>query len=140
MAFFWPFFSVILAILLAYFPHFFRVALVMLSGQYDNAKPRAYSDQHDTFSDEKRALLTRLASAHNNQLETLGVYAAGVTAAFFSGSSRTLLNVMSAVYIGARVVYIAVYAMPQVASGYIRSLTFVVCLSSVFVIWGIAAF
>lgn len=136
----WPAFSVILAIVLAYLPHFFKVAVLTKFGKFDNKDPRAHASQQSSLPEDKRALVTRLGGCHNNQIEMLGVYAAGVAANLALKENDTALIVLTAVYVGLRGLYIIVYAAPQVLGGNIRSLAFVACMATVISIWGKAAF
>ncbi|KAI0561517.1 Membrane associated eicosanoid/glutathione metabolism-like protein [Gracilaria domingensis] len=140
MAFSWPAFSVILAGILAYIPHGIRVSLVMKNGRFDNSAPRDHEGQKSSLPEEKREFMLRLLGCHNNQMESLGVYAAGVAANLAFGDSKTLLNVFTALYIVFRVIYLIVYSLPQYAGGYLRTAAFVGCLAMIISIWSNAAF
>ncbi|PXF46037.1 hypothetical protein BWQ96_04212 [Gracilariopsis chorda] len=135
----WPAFSVILAIILAYLPHFMKVTLLTKFGKFDNKDPRAHTSQQSSVPKEKRALVTRLAGCHSNQIEMLGVYAAGVAANLSLKESDTAFIVLTALYVGFRALYIIVYAAPQVLGGNTRSITFVACMATVISIWSKAA-
>lgn len=75
--------------------------LEAMSSSWRNKKLRA-----KTEVDEKTdALVVRLASAHTNQLESLGVYAASIAAASAVGVSPVALGNAAAVYVGARSAY-----------------------------------
>lgn len=137
MGFNFPLFSVIPAILLAYLPHFTRVFILFRSSAYDNKAPRAYG--HSKFERNRQLLLDRLLGAHNNQLELLGAYAAGVAANIAMGKNDNALIVLCSVYIGARILWLIAYVSPQAAGGFIRTAFFAPCLASVMLLWGKAA-
>lgn len=84
---------------------------------------------------EKAALLTRLLGAHQNQLELLGTYAAGIVANVARGKDDWLLVILSGLYIALRCAYVVIYAGPQVMGGYLRTIIFLMIFSLIFVIW-----
>lgn len=135
MTFIFPFFSVTVAVILTYIPHFIRVALGQRRGTYDNANPRdntKVDEQDKEFAD----LQKRLLGAHQNQLESIGVYAAGVVAMVFRrGYTTWSVNYLCAQYLVFRVAYITAYIAPPVAKGYVRTLTFVGCFATIMIIW-----
>lgn len=124
-------FSVPIAAFLAYVPHFAKVAVLRGRSQYDNAKPR------DVPADDE--LITRLGNAHVNQLEMLGVYAAGVAVATAANTPSTIILALSISYVIARFLFVIAYASPQVAGGLLRSFTFMLSMGSNLALWILAA-
>lgn len=119
--------SVPLATLLTYVPHFARVTLQQAQQKYDNTAPRAPLPPS--------GLLHRLNCAHVNQLETLGLFAAGVAASVARGKGESLNDAFAAWYLAARAAYVVAYAAPQVAGGGARSLAFGASLAAIMSIW-----
>lgn len=127
--------SVPIATVLAYLPHVIKGSILSKHGKYDNKKPRA-KPSVDEKTDE---LITRLTGAHNNQLESLGVYAGAIASATAVGVSPVALGNAAAVYIGARSAYVAAYIAPQVGNGAPRSLSFSASFATIMWIWFAAA-
>lgn len=134
MSFSFPLLTVPIAIILVYVPHFMKVLLATRFGKYDNKDPRGTAKINE-LSTEKAALLTRLNSAHQNQLELLGVFAASVAANVARGKDDWQLIVLTALYIALRCAYIVLYAGPQVFDGYLRTFCFMGILVVVQLLW-----
>lgn len=135
MGFNFPLFSVPVAFLLCYIPHGIRVAIAKKANAYDHTNPRYQTEFAEALSAEQAYLQRRLIGAHNNQLETIGVYAAGIVANVTRKSLSWPIHLMAALYIAFRVIYVVVYVSPQVAGGYLRSLAFMGVLGTIFAIW-----
>lgn len=132
-------FSVPVAFFLTYAPHFAKVIVLKGASAYDNRSPRADNDNAKLLPDAKKDLVRRLASAHENQLEMLGVFAAGVAVCFGVGVRSLTLTIVTAIYVGARAAFVAIYAAPPVFDGNLRSLAFAPCLASTLALWFTAA-
>lgn len=139
MAFSFPLLSVPCAFVLAYVPHVMRAALWRRLGIFNNVSPRSVADKLDDLPAGQADLLRRLGGAHNNQLETLGMYAAGVVACVARGRDDWQLIALTASYLAVRVAYIVLYAGPPVAGGYLRSLAFGGVLGIIMLMWVKAA-
>lgn len=131
--------SVPLAAVLAYAPHFARIALVIMYGKLDNSKPR--SDQEETAKMPKhlQEIARRLRMSHLNQLETLGFYAGAVAVAVAARVPPAQLARLTSNYIKCRFAFNLAYAAPQVGKGVLRSLAFIASIISCFIIYGAAA-
>ena len=127
--------SVPIAVALTYLPHVTKVFIMTAHKAYDNRKPRDVESQLKAMPEGKRELVARLSAIHNNQFETLGVFAGGVAAAAAANVNSTVLTTLTAVYIGARSVYIVAYAAPPVLFGLVRALPFVASLGSATGLW-----
>lgn len=131
--------SVPICVGLTYLPHFVRAAICFSSKALDNRRPRDLEGQLKRLDPGKAALVGRLAASHNNQLETIGVYAAGVAAAVATKVPAPQLNKLATVYVTARVAFNIAYAAPQVLGGMPRSLSFMFSMGSCLAIWFAAA-
>lgn len=128
-----PIFSVVIAVILAYVPHVAKVIVLKSIGKYDNRNPRKFNADSSSVPDGKRELATRLLSCHNNQLETLGVYAAAVAinvAVTSADNPPDYFLILTSLYVIFRAIYVVAYASPQIAGGYLRSLAFGGCIAS----------
>lgn len=135
MGFNFPLFTVPIATILCYVPHVARVILAKQANAYDNKDPRN-SDTAGTLSAQQAMLQKRLLGAHQNQLETIALYAAAVVANIARKPQDSwVLNLLTALYITFRAVYIAVYASPPFLGGYLRSIVFAACFSIIFALW-----
>lgn len=132
-------FSVTAAGILAYIPHIMRVILATRAAAWDNGNPREQPSLQEKLTPEQYSLYTRLSAAHSNQLETLGLYAAGIAAAYAAGSSQAFMNSIAGVYVFTRILYVIVYALPPIAGGYLRTAVFFPALASIIVLWTEAA-
>lgn len=84
---------------------------------------------------DELARLKRLEAAHQNGFEALGFYAAGVAAAVSAGVPVAELTTLCQVHVAARAVYVAVYAAPPVAGGFLRSLVWAVGTGATVMLW-----
>lgn len=137
MTFSFSIFSVLIAIILAYIPHIIRVVILRKAHAYDNTHPRISA--FPSLSPARRELVTRLSSAHANQLETLAMYASGILAAHLAMVPTSTINFWAAVFIIARIAYVIAYISPQIADGNFRTLAFVFCLTAICSLWNAAA-
>lgn len=137
MAFNFPLFSVPLAFILCYVPHAIRVVVATKAGLYDNVQPRKIQERLDQADPQTRHLIASASGAHNNQLETIGVYAAGIVANSAVGVARDdwQFITLAIAYLALRVAYIAVYLGPPVLGGYLRSAVFAGVQLVIFLIW-----
>ena len=137
---FFVFFSVPLAALLAYLPHFARVAVLARHKAFDNRNPRDMASKiSDRAPKGDRELASRLSSAHQNQMETLGLYAAGIAVAVATKTDTAVISRYATAYIVSRILYILAYAAPPVLAGRMRGLPFTAALASVLALWFVAA-
>jgi len=78
------------------------IAQSKLTGGYNNELPR---DQHAHLDEYgKRAL-----AAHQNQLESFPLFAAGVLVALFTGTTTAAIDYLAVAYIIARILYLYAY-------------------------------
>lgn len=131
--------SVPLAWGISFLPHIARTVLVSVKGKMDNTNPRDKAGQIASLPKEYQGLAVRLASCHNNQLESLGYYAAGVAVAVAVRVPPETLAKLTGFYIKSRIAYTFAYAMPQVGKGVLRSLTFVGSMTSIGLLYAAAA-
>ena len=124
-----------IALGLAYVPVFVRAAILTKHKKFDNTKPRT-EVKINAKVDE---LVKRCNGAHNNQLETLGPYTAGIAAAVAVGVPGGKLASIAKTYVGSRIVYNAAYIAPQILEGAPRSLAFFGAIGSVIALWVAAA-
>jgi uncharacterized MAPEG superfamily protein len=90
---------VLVAVILAYFP----TALPKVrKGGYDNAAPRESEARYTGFA-------ARAYGAHQNGLEGLPFFGLAVLTADYLGGRADLVDALAMAYIGARVVYVALY-------------------------------
>lgn len=122
-------YSVPIAAGLAYLPYVAKAVILHRNNAYDNKNPRA-SQIADPLKAETSALCTRLGNAHNNQLETLGLYAAGIAAGTAVGVPPTTMTKIARMYVGSRTAYVAAYTAPQYLDGNIRSVTWTASLAA----------
>lgn len=134
MTFNFPIFSAFIATILVYVPHVIRVKIATEAGKYDNKDPRN-NDALQQMTAKDRDLQRRLLGAHQNQIETIGMYVAAIVANIARGNEGWLTNMLAALYIGLRIAYIAAYAGPPIANGYLRSLLFFGCFSVILSLW-----
>ncbi|OAX78722.1 hypothetical protein ACJ72_06967 [Emergomyces africanus] len=106
----WSFHSIAGAYMLGLVPHGYYVLKLASIGQISNVLPR------DHFSSLKGRLpaetwnkLCRAHSAHLNALEGLPLFAAAMVAGNVAKLPASDLNVIAAEYIGARIIYTALY-------------------------------
>lgn len=113
-------------------PHFVKVALT----KQDNAFPAGRPDVSTlALPKETVARAKRLEAAHLNGLEALGWYSAGVAAAVATGVPAAELVTLCQVHVAARAAYTAIYALPPVAGGILRSLAFTTGVVTSAMIW-----
>lgn len=124
---------------LTYLPFAARAAVCFANGALDNRNPRDVDGQLKKLDPSSVALVKRLLASHNNQLETLGVYAAAVAAGVATRVPPSELNKLATVYISARVAFNVAYAAPQILHGLPRSLSFMASMGSCLAIWAAAA-
>lgn len=79
-------------------------AMRRLEGGYDNALPRAQLNQLSGFG-------VRARGAHENSIEAFPVFAAGAIIALWHGGDLQLAETLCAVFIVARIVYVACYLL-----------------------------
>eukprot|EP00177_Eucheuma_denticulatum_P001028 GFKZ01001875.1.p1 GENE.GFKZ01001875.1~~GFKZ01001875.1.p1 ORF type:complete len:146 (-),score=12.59 GFKZ01001875.1:1081-1518(-) len=120
-------------------PFVARAILISVKGKLDNSNPRDRDAQVASLPKEYQGLAVRLASSHTNQLETLGYYAAGVAVAVAVRVPPETLAKLTGFYIKSRIAFTLAYAMPQVAKGALRSLTFVGSMTSIGLLYAAAA-
>lgn len=137
MGFNFPLFSVPIAFFLCYVPHGVRAYVAAKAGVLDNKEPRQMENSLSQLDKSKRDLINRASGAHNNQLETIGVYAAGIVANSAVGvpSDDWQFIALAAAYIAVRVAYIAAYLGPPVLNGYLRSLVFAAVVIIIILVW-----
>jgi len=128
--------SVPIATGLAYVPHFAKVGVLSRAHVFRSTHPREINSTQKKSTDE---LVARLVGCHANQLESLGVYAAGIAAATAVGVPRDTLSNLASAYVASRALYIVAYAAPQVAQGLPRGLTFGASMSVIIFLWAYAA-
>lgn len=78
------------------------IAQSKLSGGYDNELPREQLAQLDDYG--KRA-----SAAHQNQIESFPLFAAGVLVALFTGTTTAAIDFLAITYIVARLLYLYAY-------------------------------
>lgn len=124
-----------IATVVAYAAHFGKVFL--LGSALDNAKPRDLECKDVPKERRERAL--RLQGCHLNMIETLGIYAGGIVAAIVAGVPVTRITIAAAMYIVIRVIYLIVYAAPQVFGGFLRTGVFGLAMAVIMWLWVEAA-
>lgn len=117
--------SVALAWVLSSVPLVARTLIIRFKGSFDNTKPRDRKGQEAGLSPGLQQVAVRLLGAHTNQLETLGFYGAAVAVAVAARVPPETLSKLTGYYIKSRIAYNLAYAIPQVAGGVLRSLTFI---------------
>lgn len=128
--------------LLAFTPHFIKVALISKATRHDNRNASgrvAVQELEGKLGPEKLARVGRLAAAHANGLESLAFFAPGVVAAVASGAPRGVTNAVSATHVGFRLLYNIVYISPPVLNGYLRTLCFLGSTTASWSLWLLAA-
>lgn len=131
--------SVPIATGLAYAPFFARSLLVAARGKLDNTQPRNEEQQIATMPKHLQELALRLKGSHLNQLEMLGLYAGAVAVGVAANVPPPTLQRLTSWYLKCRVAFNLAYAAPQVANGFLRSLSFMASLTSCFLIYAAAA-
>lgn len=153
--------SVPVATFLAYAPMAVRKLILARFNKFDNANPRKDPLTPDTTSSssssspsssssqknkgdavipkETRELLHRLKSSHENQLETLGLYAGGVAVAIAVRANPDTLLQLTRWYVKSRLAYSLAYAAPQVGNGILRRLSFIAASASCLMVYFAAA-
>lgn len=105
----------------------------------DNKMPRNTEANQKGMSEEDKAFANRLAGAHENQLESLGYYAASVALAVATKVPENILLRYTTGYIASRLAYVVAYAAPQIAEGNIRSLAFGASMAFTGLLYGASA-
>jgi uncharacterized MAPEG superfamily protein len=126
-----PYVSLILAIVLAYWPR--SVAgqdMMRMSGGYDNHHPR---DQQASLQGKAR----RALAAHLNGLEVLPVFGVAVLAAQQRHVDIRWVTLLCAVFLAARLVYVLAYLNDKAP---LRSGMFGLGMLACFVLLGLAVF
>lgn len=132
--------SVPIAAGLAYAPVFARAFVISrFGGKLDNTRPRDIDAQVSNTPEHVRELAGRLKASHANQLETLGLYAAGVAIAVAVRVPPPELARLTGWYIKSRLAYNLAYAAPQIGGGALRSLTFFAAMTSCVLLYAAAA-
>lgn len=110
----------------------------VMSPDVMNAKKSGRQNVEDLqgkVSEEALDLAKRLTSCHQNALEGLPLFAAGVA---FAVAAKTPLDEISnycGVYIGARVMFLIFYALPPIASGIPRTIAWFVSTIASISLW-----
>eukprot|EP00178_Gracilaria_changii_P007999 TRINITY_DN2477_c0_g1_i1.p2 TRINITY_DN2477_c0_g1~~TRINITY_DN2477_c0_g1_i1.p2 ORF type:complete len:183 (-),score=42.53 TRINITY_DN2477_c0_g1_i1:301-849(-) len=120
-------------------PLMVRGVLVSRFGNMDNRTPRDRGAQTAGMPKHIAALCDRLLACHNNQLETLGWFSAGVATAVAASVEPQQLAALASGYVAGRLAYTLAYAAPQLMGGVARSLAFVGSMSYVLRIYLAAA-
>lgn len=81
---------------------YFTVALAKASKHFDNANPRAYLANLTGWR-------ARADAAHKNHFEAFPFFAAAVIVAQLKGTSQHTIDVLAALFVGARIAYTAAY-------------------------------
>jgi uncharacterized MAPEG superfamily protein len=130
-----PVVSVILVFLMAYVPVPIRALLISRRstgttfGKLNSrAAGRTAVDFREGMDENSYNMAGRLQASHENQLETLGIYAAGIAASLATPVKQAAIHTFAGLYLAARVLYNIVYAMPPIANGIFRSLLFLICV------------
>ncbi|PXF47393.1 hypothetical protein BWQ96_02873 [Gracilariopsis chorda] len=124
---------------LSYTPIIARALIVRSYGQLDNARPRDRAAQTAGLPKTVRELCDRLLACHQNQLETLGYFAASIGVAAAVGAPGKEIASLAAWYVRMRLGYVIAYGAPQVAKGFVRSAFFIGSMAIVFRIYWVAA-
>lgn len=135
----WAIYSVPFVWFLSLFPAMLRRAILIRAGSLHNAHPRDHDLQTRHMSLSKRDFLARLQAAHDNQMETLGYYAAAISIAISVNVNSKRLHFLIVAFLVARVLFIVAYAAPQFAAGSFRTLAFVSCMVCIALIYVAAA-
>lgn len=133
MTYFVSLLSVPLATIVCYFAHFLKTAA--FKDAFDNQRPRDYVSMSSNLEEGQREYAMRLNGAHQNMIETLGIYSSGIVAGIVTNVNAFHLNTLAVLYILFRVIYLVVYAAPQVKGGYLRTAVFAVCMTIIMTIW-----
>ncbi|KAF9974773.1 hypothetical protein BGZ73_001767 [Actinomortierella ambigua] len=106
-----PILSIPVAAGLAYAPHFFRVILVFKTmKRWNNVSPRGQVDKlQQKMPKATYDMAKRAENAHQNGIETLGLYIGSVLAALYAGVDKSVVNHYSGLFIGARLVFNILY-------------------------------
>eukprot|EP00168_Porphyra_purpurea_P006937 TRINITY_DN1851_c1_g1_i1.p2 TRINITY_DN1851_c1_g1~~TRINITY_DN1851_c1_g1_i1.p2 ORF type:complete len:173 (+),score=59.32 TRINITY_DN1851_c1_g1_i1:68-520(+) len=138
----WPIQSVLAAGALAFSPLFSIVPYVQRKGTFRNANPRECQQSPEAVA-ELPPWVLRARNAHNNNLEMLGFYAAGIVVAITAGVSPAVIAARATEYVGGRAVYNVVYVAGEAkikTRGYLRTAVFFLgCLAPAARLWLSAA-
>lgn len=115
------------------------VVITFKGGKMDLSRPRDREGQVKGMSLGMQQLADRLLSSHNNQLETLGYYAAGVAVAVAVKVPVERLNLITGYFLKCRFAYNLIYAAPQVANGALRTIAFLGAMISCGMLYTTAA-
>lgn len=129
---------------LAMVPHFMKIPLMagVMTPAAMNAKQSGrqnLSDFQGKIEQSKLDMCGRLTAAHQNSLEGFPLFAAGVA---FAVAAKTPVEEVSnycALYIGARVSYLVFYALPPIAGGLPRTLSWMTSVVAAISLWTNAA-
>jgi len=114
-----PYTTCYLAILLLAVPHGLLIAY-LANKKYNNKDPIRSTN----FLMKSDTLLTKLVNSHNNNLENIGVFMAGVVAATEAGAPEAAA--LATFWLLLRCVYTLIYISPlnEMADGMIRTIVF----------------
>jgi uncharacterized MAPEG superfamily protein len=129
----WPILSVLVVYALTYVPFFLRMLLVgRKSNNIGFNKLNAREGGRDqlflreAMDDHSFKQAGRLQAAHENSLESLGIYAAGIAAALATDAKKAAINTFASIFVVARILYTIIYALPPIAGGLFRTLLFAI--------------
>jgi len=138
----WPIQPVLAAGALALSPLIAVVPYLQRKGTFRNDNPRECQESAAAVA-ELPAWALRARNAHNNNLEMLGYYAAGIVVAITAGVSPAVIAARATEYIAGRALYNVVYVAGEAkikTRGYLRSAVFFLgCVAPATRLWVSAA-
>ncbi|CAG8500123.1 4849_t:CDS:2 [Paraglomus occultum] len=118
-------FTLPVAVVLAYAPHFLKGSIVVgQTGKWNNISPRSNVDKAEKMMTQAAfRKAKRCEAAHQNGLESFSIFAGAVIAANYANVSNVTLNIASWSYVLCRMIYNYVYINGESqAVGNLRSL------------------
>ncbi|TQN69574.1 hypothetical protein CSHISOI_05952 [Colletotrichum shisoi] len=132
------YYSVPVAYMLAFIPHVY--ANTLAGPNYDISEPRKLLETVPKSGNQEKKVYQRIRrakAAHDNAIETMGLFAAGVAVANLANTDKRFVNTLSLGYLGLRALYTLVYVKLQDNRKWapVRTLTWVASMGIIFALW-----
>ena len=134
-----PYLSLVHALMICFFPVGLKIMLLVPKGRYNNKIPRNMKLAGGALASDE--FLSRVQSAHDNLLENLPLFAAGVIACVTSGVPIETVSALATYWNVVSALYVLVFISPinNLTDGNARTVMFATRLATEAKLFAIAA-
>ncbi|KAF8962619.1 hypothetical protein BDZ97DRAFT_1106936 [Flammula alnicola] len=119
--------------LIAYYPSTVRLIIMNTQSEYNNVQPRSNLLEIESkkgISPQMAARIQRMEGAHVNTLENLPFFGLAVITGNYAGIDNVTLNIVSGLYLAARILYTYIYInQSNAVHAFFRSFVWVISIT-----------